>query len=148
MRANGRAMDELRPITCEVGFLPRVHGSAVFTRGENAGTGGHGAWNVWRGRTDIRRLKLDEPPKLFMLHYNFPPFSVGEVRPMRGRQARDRTWRSCRRAVKPLIPPESEFPYIIRVVSDILESNGSSSMASVCGASMSLMDAGVPIKKA
>jgi polyribonucleotide nucleotidyltransferase len=94
-------------------------------------------------------LKLDEPPKHFMLHYNFPPFSVGEVRPMRGPGRREIGHGAlAERAIAPLVPEEGDFPYIVRVVSDILESNGSSSMASVCGASMSLMDAGVPVKKA
>ncbi|MGB4436781.1 MAG: polyribonucleotide nucleotidyltransferase, partial [Acetomicrobium sp.] len=148
MRADGRAMDELRPITCEVGFLPRVHGSAVFTRGETQALVATTLGMFGEDEQILDGLKLDEPPKLFMLHYNFPPFSVGEVRPMRGPGRREIGHGAlAERAVKPLIPPESEFPYIIRVVSDILESNGSSSMASVCGASMSLMDAGVPIKK-
>ncbi|MFY9429814.1 MAG: polyribonucleotide nucleotidyltransferase, partial [Acetomicrobium sp.] len=134
--------------TCEVGFLPRVHGSAVFTRGETQALVATTLGMFGEDEQILDGLKLDEPPKRFMLHYNFPPFSVGEVRPMRGLGRREIGHGAlAERAVKPLIPSESEFPYIIRVVSDILESNGSSSMASVCGASMSLMDAGVPIKK-
>ena len=147
-RADGRAMDELRPITCEVGFLPRVHGSAVFTRGETQALVVTTLGMAGEDEQILDGLKLDEPPKRFMLHYNFPPFSVGEVRPMRGPGRREIGHGAlAERAVKPLIPSETEFPYIIRVVSDILESNGSSSMASVCGASLSLMDAGVPIRK-
>jgi len=147
-RADGRAMDELRPITCEVGFLPRVHGSAVFTRGETQALVVTTLGMFGEDEQILDGLKLDEPPKRFMLHYNFPPFSVGEVRPMRGPGRREIGHGAlAERAVKPLIPSEEEFPYIIRVVSDILESNGSSSMASVCGASLSLMDAGVPIRK-
>jgi polyribonucleotide nucleotidyltransferase len=148
LRADGRAMDELRPISCEVSLLPRAHGSAVFTRGETQALVVTTLGMFGEDEQILDGLKLDEPPKRFMLHYNFPPFSVGEVRPMRGPGRREIGHGAlAERAVKPLIPDESQFPYIIRVVSDILESNGSSSMASVCGASMSLMDAGVPIAK-
>lgn len=148
LRADGRAMDELRPISCEVSPLPRAHGSAVFTRGETQALVVTTLGMFGEDEQILDGLKLDEPPKRFMLHYNFPPFSVGEVRPMRGPGRREIGHGAlAERAVKPLIPDESQFPYIIRVVSDILESNGSSSMASVCGASMSLMDAGVPIAK-
>lgn len=147
-RADGRSMDQLRPLSSEVGILPRVHGSGLFTRGETQAlvtvTLG------MKGDDDqlLDGIKLDEPSKKFMLHYNFPPYSVGEVRPMRGPGRREIGHGAlAERAVKPMMPSEEEFPYVVRVVSDILESNGSSSMASVCGASLSLMDAGVPLKK-
>jgi polyribonucleotide nucleotidyltransferase len=144
-RPDGRAFDEIRPITCEVGFLPRTHGSALFTRGETqalvAATLGTA--------DDAQRVDLmeGESSKRFLLHYNFPPFSVGEVGFMRGPGRREVGHGAlAERAILPIIPPEDKFPYTIRVVSDILESNGSSSMASVCGGVLSLMDAGVPIK--
>ncbi len=147
-RADGRSMDQLRPLAGDVGLLPRTHGSGLFTRGETQAlvtvTLG------MKGDDDqlLDGIKLDEPSKKFMLHYNFPPYSVGEVRPMRGPGRREIGHGAlAERAVKPMMPSEEEFPYVVRVVSDILESNGSSSMASVCGASLSLMDAGVPLKK-
>lgn len=147
-RADGRAMDEVRPITCEVGVLPRVHGSALFTRGETQALVTTTLGMVGEDDQLVDGLKHDEPSKRFMLHYNFPPFSVGEVRPMRGPGRREIGHGAlAERAVRVLLPGEEEFPYAVRVVSDILESNGSSSMASVCGASLSLMDAGVPIRK-
>src|SRR5918994_1480028 len=144
-RPDGRAQDEIRPIECEVDLLPRVHGSALFTRGETQILS-----NVALGTTrmDMRvdDLSLRET-KRFFHHYNFPPFSVGEAGFMRGPKRRDIGHGAlAERALVPVVPSVDEFPYTIRVVSDILESNGSSSMASVCGSSLSLMDAGVPIK--
>ncbi|MDI9389781.1 MAG: polyribonucleotide nucleotidyltransferase [Synergistota bacterium] len=148
-RPDGRAMNELRPISCEVGVLPRTHGSALFARGQTQALVVTTLGMVGEDEQILDSLKLDEPPKHFMLHYNFPPFSVGEVRPMRGPGRREIGHGAlAERAIASLVPEEGDFPYIVRVVSDILESNGSSSMASVCGASMSLMDAGVPLKKA
>ncbi len=147
-RADGRAMDEIRPITCEVGVLPRVHGSALFTRGETQALVTATLGMVGEDDQLVDGLKHDEPSKRFMLHYNFPPFSVGEVRPMRGPGRREIGHGAlAERALRVLLPEQDEFPYAVRVVSDILESNGSSSMASVCGGSLSLMDAGVPISK-
>jgi polyribonucleotide nucleotidyltransferase len=145
-RPDARAFDEIRQITCEVGVLPRVHGSALFTRGETQSL----ATATLGTKDDMQRLDLlfeEDTFKRFMLHYNFPPFSVGEVKFLRGPGRREIGHGAlAERAVANLIPPESEFPYAVRVVSDILESNGSSSMASVCGASLALMDAGVPLK--
>lgn len=147
-RADGRAMDQLRPITCEVGVLPRTHGSALFTRGE---TQALAVTTLGMAGTDdqmLDGLKWDEPSKRFLLHYNFPPYSVGEVRPMRGPGRREIGHGAlAERALRAMFPSEAEFPYVVRMVSDILESNGSSSMASVCGGSLSMMDAGVPMKK-
>jgi polyribonucleotide nucleotidyltransferase len=147
-RADGRTMDQVRPISCEVGVLPRTHGSALFTRGETQALVTTTLGMMGEDEQVLDGLKIDEPSKRFMLHYNFPPYSVGEVRPMRGPGRREIGHGAlAERAVRSLMPSEEEFPYIVRVVSDILESNGSSSMASVCGASMALMDAGVPIKR-
>src|SRR5487761_246251 len=145
-RPDARAFDKIRQITCETGLLPRVHGSALFTRGETQSLA-----KVTLGtKDDMQRLDLlfeDDTFKRFMLHYNFPPFSVGEVKMLRGPGRREVGHGAlAERSLANLVPPESEFPYAIRVVSDILESNGSSSMASVCGACLALMDAGVPIK--
>ncbi len=145
VRIDGRKPDEIRPITIEVGLLPRAHGSALFTRGQTQALvtttlGTPEEYQVVEGL-------LPEEQKRFMLHYNFPPFSVGEISPLRGPGRREIGHGAlAERALSPVIPPEEEFPYVIRVVSDILESNGSSSMATVCGGSLSLMDAGVPIK--
>ena len=145
VRIDGRKPDEIRPISIEVGLLPRAHGSALFTRGQTQALvtttlGTPEEYQVVEGL-------LPEEQKRFMLHYNFPPFSVGEIAPMRGPGRREIGHGAlAERALAPVIPPEEEFPYVIRVVSDILESNGSSSMATVCGGSLSLMDAGVPIK--
>ncbi len=146
-RPDRRAFDQVRPITCEVGLLPRTHGSALFTRGETQalvtatlGTG-----------EDQQRLDVleGEAFKRFMLHYNFPPFSVGEVAFLRGPGRREIGHGAlAERALLSVVPEEESFPYTIRVVSDILESNGSSSMATVCGGCLALMDAGVPIKSA
>jgi polyribonucleotide nucleotidyltransferase len=144
-RPDGRAFDEIRAIWGEAGLLPRTHGSALFTRGET-----QALVTVTLGtKDDEQRVELLEPGesfKRFMLHYNFPPFSVGEVGFMRGPGRREIGHGAlAERAVSAVIPDEAAFPYTLRVVSDILESNGSSSMATVCGASLALMDAGVPI---
>jgi len=145
-RPDGRAFDQIRTITCEVGLLPRVHGSALFTRGETQAL----ATLTLGTKEDMQRLDLlfeQDTFKRFMLHYNFPPFSVGEVKPLRGAGRREIGHGAlAERALANLLPAEVEFPYAMRVVSDILESNGSSSMATVCGASLALMDAGVPMK--
>jgi polyribonucleotide nucleotidyltransferase len=147
-RPDGRAFDEVRPIWIETNALPRTHGSVVFTRGET-----QALVTVTLGtKDDEQRIELLEPgeaSKRFMLHYNFPPFSVGEVGFMRGAGRREIGHGAlAERALMPVLPDQSVFPYTLRVVSDILESNGSSSMASVCGASLGLMDAGVPITHA
>jgi polyribonucleotide nucleotidyltransferase len=144
-RPDGRAFDEIRPIWSEVGVLPRTHGSAIFTRGETQAL----VTTTLGTKDDEQRIELfdaAETSKRFMLHYNFPPFSVGEVGFMRGPGRREIGHGAlAERALSPVIPDEKAFPYTLRVVSDILESNGSSSMASVCGGTLSLMDAGVPI---
>ena len=145
-RPDGRAFDQIRQITCEVGLLPRVHGSALFTRGETQAL----ATLTLGTKEDMQRLDLlfeQDQFKRFMLHYNFPPFSVGEVKMLRGPGRREIGHGAlAERALLNLLPPESGFPYAMRLVSDILESNGSSSMASVCGGSLAMMDAGVPVK--
>ena len=144
-RMDGRAFTQLREIRCEVGVLPRTHGSGLFTRGETQSLS-----VTTLGTSDDEQLieALEgESYKRFMLHYNFPPFSVGEVRPLRGPGRREIGHGAlAERALQSMVPSKDEFPYTIRVVSDILESNGSSSMATVCAGSLSLMDAGVPIK--
>jgi polyribonucleotide nucleotidyltransferase len=144
-RPDGRAFDEIRPITIETSVLARTHGSALFTRGETQAL----VTLTLGTKEDEQRIELLEPgeaSKRFMLHYNFPPFSVGEVGFMRGPGRREIGHGAlAERALQPLIPDEATFPYTLRVVSDILESNGSSSMATVCGASLALMDAGVPL---
>ncbi len=146
-RPDGRAFDQIRPITCEVGVLPRTHGSAIFTRGETQAL----VTTTLGTKDDEQRIELfdlSETSKRFMLHYNFPPFSVGEVGFMRGPGRREIGHGAlAERSLSPMIPDEKAFPYTLRVVSDILESNGSSSMASVCGGTLSLMDAGVPLAK-
>ena len=144
-RLDGRTFDEIRPIWTEVGTLPRTHGSAVFTRGET-----QALVTTTLGTADDQQ-KIEslagESFRRFMLHYNFPPFSVGEVKFLRGPGRREIGHGAlAERALAPVIPDEDKFPYTIRVVSDILESNGSSSMATVCGGSLSLMDAGVPLR--
>jgi len=145
-RPDGRAFDQIRQISCEVGVLPRVHGSALFTRGETQAL----ASATLGTKDDMQRLDLlfeDDVFKRFMLHYNFPAFSVGEVKFLRGPGRREVGHGAlAERALTNLLPPEADFPYAVRVVSDILESNGSSSMATVCGGSLALMDAGVPLK--
>ena len=147
-RPDARAFDEIRDITCEVGVLPRAHGSALFTRGETQAL----ATTTLGTKEDKQRLDLlfeEESFKRFMLHYNFPPFSVGEVKFLRGPGRREIGHGAlAERALLNLLPPETDFPYAMRLVSDIMESNGSSSMATVCGGSLSLMDAGVPITAA
>ena len=144
-RIDGRGVSEVRPITCEVGILPRTHGSAVFTRGQTQ------SLTVATLGTKIDEQRVDdlegESTKSYMLHYNFPPFSVGEIKPIRGPGRREIGHGAlAERAIQPVIPNDEAFPYTVRIVSDILESNGSSSMAAVCGGTLSLMDAGVPIK--
>lgn len=145
IRPDGRRLDEIRPISCEVNLLPRTHGSALFTRGQTQ------ALSVCTLGALGDEQMLDglgtESSNRYMHHYNFPPFSVGEARPLRAPSRRDIGHGALgERALDPVIPPAEEFPYAIRVVSEILESNGSTSQASICGSTMALMDAGVPIK--
>jgi polyribonucleotide nucleotidyltransferase len=145
-RIDGRGLKEIRPITCEVEVLPRTHGSALFTRGETQ------ALVVTTLGTASDEQKIDaligEHYKKFMLHYDFPPFSVGEVKFLRGPSRREIGHGNlAERALLPVLPPEESFPYTVRIVSEILESNGSTSMATVCGGSLSLMDAGVPVSE-
>jgi polyribonucleotide nucleotidyltransferase len=145
VRLDGRKFNEIRPIWAEVGVLPRTHGSAVFTRGETQAL----VTATLGTAEDQQKIEMVDGDmyKRFMLHYNFPPFSVGEVAFLRGPGRREVGHGAlAERAVSPMIPEESAFPYTMRVVSDILESNGSSSMATVCGATLALMDAGVPLK--
>ncbi len=148
-RVDGRDLDTVRPITCEVGVLPRTHGSALFTRGQT-----QALVSVTLGTVqDEQRIDsidvAQETTKSFMLHYNFPSFSTGEVRPIRGTSRREVGHGAlAERALQALLPPYESFPYTIRIVSDILESNGSSSMATVCGGSLALFDAGVPMSAA
>jgi polyribonucleotide nucleotidyltransferase len=145
-RIDGRGFDDIRKIDCRVGILPRTHGSALFTRGETQAL----ATTTLGTPRDEQRVEtlLGETTKSFMLHYSFPPFSVGEVRMLRGPSRREIGHGNlAERALSKILPEEGSFPYTIRLVSEILESNGSSSMATVCGGSMSLMDAGVPVKK-
>ena len=144
VRLDGRAFDQIRPIWIEVGVLPRAHGSAVFTRGETQAL----VTATLGTAEDQQKVEMvsGEVYKRFMLHYNFPPFSVGEVAFLRGPGRREVGHGAlAERALTPMIPAEDKFPYTVRVVSDILESNGSSSMATVCGGSLALMDAGVPL---
>lgn len=146
VRADGRGPADIRPITCEVGVLPRAHGSAVFTRGETQSLA-----VVTLGTTDDEQ-RIDslegEYMRTFMLHYNFPPFSVGEARPLRSPGRREVGHGAlAERALKSIMPGKDKFPYTVRIVSEILESNGSSSMATVCGGTLALLDAGVPIKE-
>jgi polyribonucleotide nucleotidyltransferase len=147
IRTDGRAFDELRDISCEIAVLPRTHGSALFTRGE---TQSLVVTTLGTSQDEQRIDDLEgESWKNYMLHYNFPPFSVGEVGFFRGPGRREIGHGAlAERSIKPVIPADEVFPYTIRVVSDILESNGSSSMATVCGGSLALMDAGVPVSKA
>ncbi|HEX2220739.1 MAG TPA: polyribonucleotide nucleotidyltransferase [Gemmatimonadales bacterium] len=148
-RVDGRDLDTIRPITIQAGVLPRTHGSAVFTRGQT-----QALVSVTLGTTDDEQ-RIDsidvagETTKSFMLHYNFPPYSTGEVKMIRGTSRREIGHGAlAERALQPLLPQYEDFPYTLRVVSEILESNGSSSMATVCGGSLALMDAGVPMKAA
>jgi polyribonucleotide nucleotidyltransferase len=149
VRADGRDLDTVRDISCDIGLLPRTHGSAVFTRGQ---TQALCVATLGTSRDEQRIDSIDvqaEVTKSFMLHYNFPPFCVGEARPIRGTSRREIGHGAlAERAIQPLLPAYEDFPYTIRVVSDILESNGSSSMATVCGTSLALMAAGVPVKAA
>ena len=145
LRLDGRGFDQVRPIWIETGVLPRTHGSAVFTRGETQAL----VTCTLGTAEDAQKIESFEGEtwKSFMLHYNFPPFSVGEVAFLRGPGRREVGHGAlAERALTPMLPAEEQFPYTIRVVSDILESNGSSSMASVCGGSLAMMDAGVPLK--
>jgi len=146
-RIDGRVFDQIRPISIAVGKLPRTHGSALFTRGETQVI----AVVTLGSSSDEQKIEAlaGETFKSFMLHYNFPPFSVGEVRPLRGPGRREIGHGAlAERSLKPSLPKNGEFPYTIRVVSEVLESNGSSSMATVCGSSLALMDAGVPVTDA
>lgn len=144
-RMDGRGLPEIRPISCEVGILPRTHGSALFTRGETQVL----AVVTFGTSEDEQKINslMGETYKSFMLHYNFPPFCTGEVSPLRSPSRREIGHGAlAERAILPVLPSNDQFPYTIRIVSEVLESNGSSSMATVCGATLSLMDAGVPIK--
>lgn len=147
IRCDGRKLDEIRPITCAVGFLPRTHGSALFTRGQT-----QALVTITLGSSEDMQLMdelTSEYRERFLVHYNFPPFSTGEVRPDRAPSRREIGHGILtKRALQTVLPAEENFPYTIRVVSDILESNGSSSMASVCGGSLALFDSGVPISAA
>lgn len=147
IRLDGRTTSQIRPITIELGILPRTHGSVLFTRGETQSLA-----TLTLGTKNDEQIVdglVDEYTKKFMLHYNFPPFSVGEVGKMTGVGRREiGHGHLAERALKSVVPPEDQFPYTIRIISDILESNGSSSMATVCSGSLALMDGGVPIKKA
>ena len=146
-RQDGRKLDEFRPITCETGVLPRTHGSALFTRGQT-----QALVTTTLGTKDDQQILEElegEQKKRFMLHYNFPPYSVGEIKRLSGPGRREIGHGNlAERALLPLLPKHDDFPYTIQVTSDILESNGSSSMASVCGGALSMMDAGVPLKSA
>ncbi|RPH85428.1 MAG: polyribonucleotide nucleotidyltransferase [Candidatus Rokuibacteriota bacterium] len=145
IRVDGRKVDQIRPISIEVGYLPRAHGSSLFTRGETQAL----VSATLGTKADEQKIEAleGESYRHFMLHYNFPPFSVGEVRRFGSPSRRDIGHGAlAERAVEAVMPPKEEFPYTVRVVSDIMESNGSSSMASVCGASLALMDAGAPLK--
>ena len=144
-RIDGRRLSEIRPILCEVGILPRTHGSALFTRGETQVL----AVITFGTSEDEQKINslTGETYKSFMLHYNFPPFCTGEVAPLRSPSRREIGHGAlAEKAILPILPSNEQFPYTIRIVSEVLESNGSSSMATVCGATLSLMDAGVPIK--
>jgi polyribonucleotide nucleotidyltransferase len=145
VRLDGRSLTEIRPITCELAVLPRTHGSALFTRGQTQAL----VVVTLGSKADEQRIDniIGESSKSYMLHYNFPPYSVGEVRRIMGPGRREIGHGAlAERAIAPVVPTEDHFPYTVRVVSEIMESNGSSSMATVCGGSLSLMDAGVPIK--
>ncbi len=146
-RIDGRKPEEIRPIWIKVGVFPRNHGSAIFTRGQTQAFVTTTLGSLSEGQIE-ESIEAGEFMKRFMLHYNFPPFSTGEAKPPRATSRREIGHGNlAERALEPLIPSEEEFPYVIRVVSDILESNGSTSMATVCGGSLALFDAGVPMKK-
>ncbi len=145
VRLDGRALDQVRQITCEIGVLPRVHGSALFTRGETQGL----ATATLGTKISNQRIEslMGDYEKDFLLHYNFPPFSTGEAKRFGSPGRREiGHGKLAERALTPVLPPHDDFPYTIRVVSEIMESNGSSSMATVCGGSLSMMDCGIPIK--
>ena len=145
IRPDGRSPEEIRPIRCEVGVIPRVHGSGVFTRGQTQVMS-----IVTLGTVSDEQVLFglgEDETKRYMHHYNFPPFCVGETGPLRSPGRREIGHGALgERALAPMIPSQEEFPYTIRVVSEVLESNGSSSQASICGSTLALMDAGVPIK--
>lgn len=144
IRLDGRGMEDIRPIECEVGLLPRAHGSALFTRGQTQSLG----TVTLGGKTDEQIIDSieGESKKNYMLHYNFPPFCTGEAKPIRGTSRREVGHGNlAERAIKPVMPKDGSFPYTVRIVSEVLESNGSSSMATVCSGSLALMNAGVPI---
>jgi len=146
-RIDGRTSEEIRPLSCQVGILPRTHGSALFTRGETQALA-LTTFGTSEDEQKVESLMEGETFKTFMLHYNFTPFSVGEVAMLRGPTRREIGHGNlAERALTPILPPKEDFPYTIRIVSEILESNGSSSMATVCSGCLSLMDAGVPIKE-
>jgi polyribonucleotide nucleotidyltransferase len=144
-RIDGRATTDIRLVTCEAGVLPRTHGSSLFTRGETQAL----VTTTLGTKQDVQHIEAltGDIDKRFMLHYNFPPFSTGETKPLRGASRRETGHGNlAERALAKILPAEKDFPYTLRIVSEVLESNGSSSMASVCGGTLSLMDAGVPIK--
>ena len=145
LRPDGRALEEIRKLSSEVGLLPRTHGSGLFTRGQTQVL----SITTLAGLSEVQVIDGlgDDKPKRYIHHYNFPPFSVGDTKPMRGPGRREIGHGAlAERALIPVLPSEEEFPYAIRVVSEVLSSNGSSSQASICGSTLSLMDAGVPIK--
>ena len=147
-RIDGRGFTDIRPISCEVGLLPRTHGSALFRRGETQVLVTT-TFGTSEDEQKVESLLEGEVYKHFMLHYNFPPYCVGEVSPLRAPSRREIGHGAlAERALQPVLPSKDDFPYTIRVVSEVLESNGSSSMATVCGGSLSLMDAGVPVSAA
>ncbi len=146
IRIDGRDLTTVRPIEIEVGLLPRTHGSAIFARGETKVL----SIATLGSSSDEQRVETlaGDSSKRFMLHYNFPPYCVGEVKPLRGPSRREIGHGAlAERALEPVLPSEEEFPFTLRIVSEVMESNGSSSMATVCGGSLALMDAGVPIKE-
>src|SRR5690606_26047906 len=146
LRSDGRRPDEIRPISCQVGLLPRVHGSGLFTRGQTQVLSA-----LTLGLKSDEQMLDDlgyEDRKRYIHHYNFPGYSTGEVRPMRAAGRREIGHGAlAERALLPVVPDEETFPYTIRIVSEVLSSNGSTSMGSVCGSTLALMDAGVPIKR-
>lgn len=145
-RIDGRPFDEVRPVTCEVGLLPRAHGAGLFTRGETQ-VMAVATLGTTEDEQRLDTLSEEEARKAFILHYRFPPFCVGETKPLRAPSRREIGHGAlAERALEPVLPPKEAFPYTIRVVAEVLESNGSSSMASTCGTTLALMDAGVPIK--
>ncbi len=147
LRVDGRALDEIRPIDCEVGILPRTHGSSLFTRGQTQSLA-MVTLGTKKDQQIVEGLHHEETRQRFMLHYNFPPYATGEVKPLRGVGRREIGHGAlAEKALSYIIPSENEFPYTIRIISEIVESNGSSSMASICAGTMALMDAGVPVKK-